>query len=272
MSSRRYYYFISSLPELALDDYKDPMRLNDFSAQLDEILDGPHKSYVTDILAIRDNLVLLNAMLGEVYNAQSVQGQISKADLSLIVAGEGLPVAGYIREFIASFKGSAKDGTPLNRRQAHDLLMYFYYRHMLRHENAFIRDYFSFDLNLRNVLGALNTRKLGKNEDYFVKADGDLITLKLKNSTFSDFGLSGELDYISRLVEIFEHGDLVATEKYIDTLRWRKIDEINTFFYFDIEVILGFLLKLMMCERWLQLDPAKGREAFQSLASVELRF
>ncbi|MFH1692039.1 MAG: DUF2764 family protein [Candidatus Omnitrophota bacterium] len=268
-ASRRYYYFISSLPDLALDDYKDPMRLEDFSKQLDEVLEGSHKSYVADILAVRDNLSLLDVVLGEDYKAASGHGLTAKENLNRMVEDEEWPAPRHIREFIFSFKEAAKNGAPLNRRQAYDLLMYCYYYRMLRHENAFIREYFSFDLDLRNVLAALNARKSGSKEDFFVRADGDLITLKLKDSTFSDFGLSGELDYVGRLVEVFEHGDFVATEKYVDMLRWRKIDEINTFFYFDIEVILGFLLKLMMCERWLHLEPKKGHEAFEKLVQAK---
>ncbi len=269
LESRKYYYFVASLPVLALDDYKDPMRLTDFSAELGEILEERHKSYCFDILALRDNRNLLNILLGEAYNAQSESFFLSKEQWETVVSDEDAKVSGYAKAFIFSFKQAARDGAPLGRRQAEDLLSYYFYQHMLNHENSFIRRYFSFDLDLRNVLAALNARKFGVSPAPFVEADGDLITLKLKGSTFSDFGLSGELDYIGRLVEIFEHGDLAATEKYVDTLRWHKIDEINTFAYFEIEVILGFLLKLMMCERWLHLEPKKGHEAFGKLIQAE---
>lgn len=270
LESRKYYYFITSLPALALDDYKDPMRVRDFVGELEEVLDQKHKNYVFDIVSLRDNRDLLDILLGETYNVQSVNSLMTRQQWEEVIRDEDIKVRGYVRSFISSFKQHERDDIPLNRRQAQDLLCYFFYQHMLAHENDFIRRYFTFDLNLRNVVAALNARKFGLSGAEFVAADGDLVISKLKSSSLSDFGLSGELDYIVRLVEIFEHGDLVATEKYLDTLRWRKIDEINTFSYFEIEVILGFFLKLMMCERWLRLEPKKGHEVFERLIQVEL--
>lgn len=266
---KKYYYFIASLPDLALDDYKDPTRLTDFVAELDEMLDSEHKSYVADILAIRDNVNLLSVLTGLSYGAAPIRGRFSKEDLHVMLADDGSALPVYMGEFIRAFQEFSKEGSLMNRQQAKDSLAYFYYRHMLNHKNSFIRAYFAFDLNLRNVLIALNARKFGLKPEPFVEADGDLVTLKLKDSSFADFGLSGDLEYVGRLAEVFEHGDLVATEKYIDMLRWEKIDEINTFFYFDIEVILGFLLKLMMCERWIHLEPKKGYEAFERLVQAQ---
>lgn len=266
---KKYYYFIASLPDLALDDYKDPTRLVDFIAELDEILDDTHKSYVGDILAIRDNINLLDILTGSGYGAYFLRGRFSKEDLRLMIAYGETVWPAYTKEFIRAFKDSAKEGSMMNRQQAQDLSAYFYYRRMLHHENSFFRAYFSFDLNLRNALIALNARKFDLKSRPFVEADGDLVTLKLKSSPFADFGLSGDLEYMERLVEVFEQGDLVATEKHIDMLRWEKIDEINTFSYFDIEVILGFLLKLMMCERWIHLEPKKGHEAFERLIQAQ---
>lgn len=267
--SKKYYYFVASLPALALDDYKDPMRLEDFVVELDEILAQKHKDYIFDIVSLRGNYDLLDALLGETQNTRHADSAAAKERWEEVIRDETVKTRGYVRAFISSFQASARGGVPLDRRQAQDRLCYFFYQYMLHHENDFIRRYFAFDLDLRNVAAALNTRKYGLKEMPFVEADGDLVISKLKNSAFADFGLSGELDYIGRLVEIFEHGDLVATEKYLDHLRWQKIDEINTFSYFEIEVILGFLLKLMMCERWIHLEPKKGHEAFERLIQAE---
>ena len=35
--------------------------------------------------------------------------------------------------------------------------------------------------------------------------------------------------------------------------------------YFDLDVVLAFVVKLKMVERWLRLDEATGRELFRKL-------
>ena len=46
---------------------------------------------------------------------------------------------------------------------------------------------------------------------------------------------------------------------------WAKIDEILIFDYFDIDVILGFVAKMKIADRWLLLDEDAGREMFRRL-------
>ena len=60
-------------------------------------------------------------------------------------------------------------------------------------------------------------------------------------------------------------GGCLDRERGLDELRWRKIDEITLMDYFDIEVILGFVCKLKIIDRWLQLDPDSGRALFRKL-------
>ena len=38
-----------------------------------------------------------------------------------------------------------------------------------------------------------------------------------------------------------------------------------TFHYFDLTVILGFIVKLKIIDRWMKLDEATGREMFREL-------
>ena len=50
-------------------------------------------------------------------------------------------------------------------------------------------------------------------------------------------------------------------------MMWNKIDELNTFDYFNVSTVLGYIAKLKIIDRWLKLDEATGREMFRQLVS-----
>ena len=60
-------------------------------------------------------------------------------------------------------------------------------------------------------------------------------------------------------------GDILKRERGLDDLRWQKIDELTVLDVFDIEAILGYVAKLKIIDRWLQLDPDSGRALFRRL-------
>jgi hypothetical protein len=52
-----------------------------------------------------------------------------------------------------------------------------------------------------------------------------------------------------------------------DLIKWKYLDE-NTFFhYFTIEKVIGYLIKLLLVDRWLKLDEEKGEQLFKKFIS-----
>ena len=125
-----------------------------------------------------------------------------------------------------------------------------FYRSMLSHSNAFLREYFRFDLNLRNA----KVRYL--NESFGRPSDTDIF--------FED---DREFEERNEVHRILYGPNLVSREKGLDELVWNKIDELNTFDYFNISAVLGYIAKLKIIDRWLKLDEATGREMFRNLVS-----
>ena len=56
---------------------------------------------------------------------------------------------------------------------------------------------------------------------------------------------------------------MIKRERAIDQIRWDYLDELNTFNYFTVEVILAQVIKLRMILRWIRLDEPTGRELFR---------
>jgi hypothetical protein len=126
-----------------------------------------------------------------------------------------------------------------------------YYQRALAHKNRFVREWFAFDLDLRNTTVAYLNDQLGREKGQ------DQILLEGRED--AEFPERAQADAIL-------HGnDILDRERGLDELRWRKIDEITLMDYFDIEVILGFVCKLKIIDRWLQLDPESGRAMFRKL-------
>lgn len=127
-----------------------------------------------------------------------------------------------------------------------------FYRTALAHRNRFIREYFRFDLSVRNAKVRYLNRALGRDPEK------DTVVLD-EDATEETFDEASSLDAIL-------HGkDILERERGIDDLIWGKIDDLTTYDYFNIEAILGFLAKLHIVERWYTLDEQTGREMFRKL-------
>lgn len=132
-----------------------------------------------------------------------------------------------------------------------------FYEKALAHNNSFIREYFAFDLNLRNAKVRYLNKALSR------PADKDTITLLTPSGD-----IRSELDSFeesARLDAVLAAGDILSRERGLDDLMWDKIDALTTFNYFDINRILGFIAKLNIVARWFNLDEQTGRELFKRL-------
>ncbi|MDD7083437.1 MAG: DUF2764 family protein [Bacteroidales bacterium] len=123
-----------------------------------------------------------------------------------------------------------------------------FYLRALSHRDRFLREYFRFDLNVRNAKVEYLNRELGRTA-------GTDIFLTDEN------GFEEE----ARLGAVLGSGDILSREKGIDDLMWEKIESLTTFDYFDIDAILGFIAKLNIAMRWNRLDPETGREMFSRI-------
>ncbi|NLZ18915.1 MAG: DUF2764 family protein [Bacteroidales bacterium] len=126
-----------------------------------------------------------------------------------------------------------------------------FYKRALAHRNRYVREWFAFDLDLRNATVDYLNESLGREKGQ------DQILLEGRE----------EAEFPERAkAETVLHGDdILDRERGLDELRWQKIDEINLMEYFNMEVILGFICKLKIIDRWLQLDPESGRAMFRKL-------
>lgn len=131
-----------------------------------------------------------------------------------------------------------------------DNLHHYFYHKAEHSKNNFLSQYFAFDRFLRNVQVSLLSRTVGKESEKYMMGE-----------------INTENDDYKEIAKIFEISNLIEREQALDRFRWRKISEINLYHYFDMDVILAFLLKGKIVERWIKLDQAKGAELFEQYVS-----
>lgn len=141
-----------------------------------------------------------------------------------------------------------------------------FYACMLRHKNRFLREYFRFDLNLRNAKVRYLNAQLGRDpgQDLLTgkgSEDDDPGELDIDLNRFT----GGEFEEGGKVDQALAESDLIARERNLDELVWAKIDALATFHYFDMSAVLAYVTKLHIVDRWLSLDEAAGRELFHKL-------
>ena len=126
-----------------------------------------------------------------------------------------------------------------------------FYAVALKHPVKFIREYFRFDLNLRNAKVRYINGALGR------PADQDLISRE--EDELEEFPQESKVQTALAL------SSLLDREQALDDVTWEVIDGLGTFHYFDITAVLCYVAKLHIADRWLALDEERGRERFQQL-------
>ena len=134
-----------------------------------------------------------------------------------------------------------------------------FYAKALVHSDTFVREYFRFDLNIRNAKVKYLNKALGRPADKDILSFGEDTDQRVLDAVEAEFEEAADLE------TILNSGDILSRERGIDDLMWEKISDLTTFNYFDIDAVLGFITKLNIVARWYKLDEQTGREMFKKL-------
>lgn len=126
-----------------------------------------------------------------------------------------------------------------------------FYRACLGSGSRFLREYFLFDLFLRNTKVEYLNASLGRPEGK------DVLLLE----ELEDY----EFEQKEEIVEILSGTDIIGREKDLDIAIWEHVEEVTTMDVFDMDAILGFIARLKIIDRWDKLDPETGAELFRRL-------
>lgn len=266
----QYYYLVTGLPELSLDDNKLNYTVGDFKTEFYPQLSKEDQALVDLYYLKYDNANLLKLLKDREavidprgnYTADQFVAVFNQFDEEGVITSPG-SLPSYIIKFIQTYLTQQETGVSSDVL-LEDCLAGLYYEYAMRCTNDFVSSWFEFNLNTNNVLVALAARKYKLPIASFIVGDTE-ICQALKTSNARDFGLTTELDYFDQLLKISETDDLVDREKRLDQLRWKWMEDKTFFDYFSIERLYVFLLQLEIIERWISLDKEKGNQMFREI-------
>lgn len=264
-----YYYLVAGLPDLLLDEGKLPHSCEEFSAEALEQLNRNDGVIFNCFRHPFDNANLIG-LLEKKETVFDKRGSLEEEVLAAALkTPDDLPA--YMQLFLEMFR---ENRSPFPGLVPQDQLAWFFYEEMACHPEPFVREWYRFDLQLRNCVAGINCRnefphleELSTERDRAASAlvvGRDDVAEATLRSNAPDFGLSQQLPWVERLVTL-SRGPLQEFEKGIAALRWDILDEMTLFSYFSAETVCAYFIKLTIVERWLALDPQTGKEHLDRL-------
>jgi hypothetical protein len=263
----KYYYLISGLPELQLDDLKLKITMADFKTELEEHLSNYDKSLCDYFFMQFDNINLLRYLNDPEADFHPL-GNISASEFGEIMllfketdtpAHPMLPE--YFKDFIPAYMA---DKALFTNMGTEDQLASLYYDYAANCNNDFISAWFRFNLNLNNILTATNCRKYNLDREAAVVGTGE-ISEAIRYSNSRDFGIAAEFPEVENVLRLAEINDIIEREQKIDKLKWEWLEENGFFHYFDVEHLFIYLIKLQMLSRWVKLEKETGLKIFREM-------
>jgi hypothetical protein len=257
-----YYSFVAGFPDFALDDAKLPVTSQGSKSDLEEQMTPSDRAHLAELFYPVDNKNFLAVLLGRTEQKHDPLGNFTREQLEEEVRTPMI-LPRYMIDFIDLYRaGFSAEVLPEN------VLASLMYDALEKSENAFIREWFAFDRDMRNIVTALGCRRMGVDPEREVVGEG-MVAEAACRASGADFGLSREFVWLDALLRAY-HGNLVERELMIDRIRLDALDELTRSKGFTLDNVLALLVRLGIAERWLALDAAAGRELLKRiLANME---
>ncbi len=263
MFKKNYYCLIAGLPDLFFTENRPGVTSMEFLNTISKDLTPEDFELVKILFLPYDNKNLLTLLFGtkdtfiDTGNCtkQFLQSEVEKPQA----------ITEYMKKFIRWVK---KQELKEKNMKAETKLQTLFYTYVSTIKNTFLREWFMFELNIKNVITTFNCIRF--------KYDTDKHIIQIKNNRNINVMLSqgrlkpeyyeDDIMYVDEIFRVAESDvEMIEKEKNIDKIKWTYLDEQTFFHFFTIEKILSFLLKLQITERWLKLDKVTGTALLEQL-------
>ena len=260
---RNYYCLVSGLPDIIFDGNKPGETSHEFKNELAEQLHTSDYKLAELLYLHYDNKNLLNLLLKQ-DKQFIIHGNYTEDYLEEQIK-EPTDIVDYMKQLIYNFKAETSGKSNLSYENE---LQNLYYEYVLKVENNFLKQWFKFDSDVKNILTAVNCYKYGYDTEkqlIRIKEEDDVYETLIKRGLKAD-SLADEVPDADKILQIAESEmDISEKEKALDNIRWEFLDEHTFFNYFNIEKILSYVIKLKIVERWIELDNETGKALFNKL-------
>jgi len=267
-----YYYLVSGLAELHREVPAPPLSFKEFADLLSNHLSPGDLLLFKNIQLIIDNGNL--AALIEKAPTPFMEGGLFDKALLQEEIHNPLSIPPYMQVILEAWRS---DCPIFHNITWEDQINWLFYEEMEKTPSPFLRQWFTFDLALKNLLAVMSCSEQGipierRMADRIENTCAQAVITRneaaetIVNSSASDFSLSPVFPLASKILSL-DRNDLESFERSVDDMRWDWLDEATELNYFDIDFILAYGLKLRIMERWERITPQAGKDRFHRLLS-----
>lgn len=264
MFKQHYDCLIAGLPDLIITEYPKGLTSLVFRNELEEILTRNDFLLVQQLFRENDHRNLLNMLLHRDFQFDQLGNY--QEDYLIRQLAEPTDIAPHMKKLILEQKDLDPGQSP---RDVENRLHELFYDEVAKSDNEFILEWFAFDRNLRNVVAIDSCNRFGYSVENQLVVDENREELKelfLKGRLEPERFADENLPWMEEVVRILNSGiGFSEKEKALDQVKWAFLDETTIFYYFTIEKILSFVLKLKMLDRWRELDDYTGKAFLKKL-------
>lgn len=249
-----YYFLANSLPPLEIG--KEPEL--DFFDFLHLLETNVYKSDLEKSEVIRRFYDMQNLRAFWLDEPHDQRGNLPHNELDeALLTGEGLPE--YAQDFLQSYDGKE------NYLKAFSRLISEYFECEIQDSEGFLHDYLWFERDWRLVFCAFRAKKIGADLAFELRFEDPFDTLVAQLMAQKDAKTFEPPDGFEELKKIFEIDEPTELHKALCEYRMHKVDEIAEGDLFSFDFILSYMTKLILVEKWHQLDKAQGNQVIDTI-------
>ena len=167
----------------------------------------------------------------------------------------------YLIDFLEKYRTDEE-------RNAHfSFLMGNYLSQESEKESGFLGKYFSFERNLRIVLAGFRAKKMNKNieqELQYEDSSDPIVAQVIAQKDAKNFEPPFEFKELKPIFDAYADEPL-EMHKALVAYRFNEIIEMIDLEHFSMDRILGFMARLLLVEKWLELDMESGLEIIDTI-------
>lgn len=267
-----YYCLIAGLPDLSPEDAKVPIPLAELREYIAESVSAKDMELINLYFLKYDNENLLS-YLNNPEAALNPLGILTDKDFEDIIRinreSEKPSYPNMPPYFVPFLQAHLEEKEAFPGLSKEDQLATLYYSFACVSSNDFVRDFFSFMLNVKNIIIGFQSRKFGFDLAQTIVGDNDIAKI-IRNSTTKDLGLTGELEYTEDVSRLAEESNILERELKLDKLIWNYLEEQTFFNYFTIERVFAYLIRTDILDRWEKVRKENGEDVFrQTIGSLK---
>lgn len=183
------------------------------------------------------------------------RGNLDEKDIEeALLDGEGVP--SYVRHFLDRHESDEQ------RLQFFPELISAYFREESKNASGFLKQILLFQRELLLTLVAFRAKKIGRSMALELQYEDPEDPFILELMAYKDAPAFEPPEKHENLKSIFEEHSEAPLEfhKALGEYTFDMIDQMVGLQLFTVDRILGYLVQLVLAEKWLELDKAKGTE------------